>query len=94
MHVGDAAAITVAAVTADPSLYNLVDDDPSPQAVWLTAFAKVRRCSSAATYQRDASDGDRWRRCGVLRDEAQRGLEREGETGTSVEAPAAGVALD
>ena len=40
VHVEDAAAATVAALTADPGLYNLVDDDPSPQAVWLPAFAR------------------------------------------------------
>lgn len=40
VHVDDAAAATVAALTADPGLYNLVDDDPSPQAVWLPAFAR------------------------------------------------------
>jgi len=40
VHVDDAAAATVAALTADPGVYNLVDDDPSPQAVWLPAFAR------------------------------------------------------
>lgn len=40
VHVDDAAAATVAALTADPGIYNLVDDDPSPQAVWLPAFAR------------------------------------------------------
>jgi 2-alkyl-3-oxoalkanoate reductase len=40
VHISDAAAATVAALTAEPGVYNLVDDDPSPQAVWLPAFAK------------------------------------------------------
>jgi nucleoside-diphosphate-sugar epimerase len=40
VHIDDAAIGTVAALTADPGVYNLVDDDPSPQAVWLPAFAK------------------------------------------------------
>jgi 2-alkyl-3-oxoalkanoate reductase len=40
VHIGDAAIGTVAALTAEPGVYNLVDDDPSPQAVWLPAFAK------------------------------------------------------
>jgi nucleoside-diphosphate-sugar epimerase len=40
VHVDDAAAATVAALTAEPGVYNVVDDDPSPQAVWLPAFAK------------------------------------------------------
>ncbi|MBB6145895.1 nucleoside-diphosphate-sugar epimerase [Silvibacterium bohemicum] len=40
VHIDDAAVGTVAALTAEPGVYNLVDDDPSPQAVWLPAFAK------------------------------------------------------
>jgi 2-alkyl-3-oxoalkanoate reductase len=39
VHVDDAAIGTVAALTAEPGVYNLVDDDPSPQSVWLPAFA-------------------------------------------------------
>ncbi len=40
VHIDDAAIATVAALTADPGVYNLVDDDPSPQSIWLPAFAK------------------------------------------------------
>lgn len=40
VHIEDAAIGTVAALTAEPGVYNLMDDDPSPQAVWLPAFAK------------------------------------------------------
>jgi len=40
VHIDDAAVATVAALTAEPGVYNLVDDDPSPQNVWLPAFAK------------------------------------------------------
>ena len=40
VHIDDAAVATVAALTAEPGVYNLVDDDPSPQAIWLPAFAK------------------------------------------------------
>jgi nucleoside-diphosphate-sugar epimerase len=40
VHIEDAAIGTVAALTAEPGVYNLVDDDPSPQSVWLPAFAK------------------------------------------------------
>jgi nucleoside-diphosphate-sugar epimerase len=40
VHIDDAATATVAAITAEPGVYNLVDDDPSTQAVWLPAFAK------------------------------------------------------
>jgi nucleoside-diphosphate-sugar epimerase len=40
VHIDDAAIATVALLAAEPGVYNLVDDDPSPQAVWLPAFAK------------------------------------------------------
>lgn len=40
VHINDAAIATVAALTAEPGVYNLVDDDPSSQARWLSAFAK------------------------------------------------------
>jgi nucleoside-diphosphate-sugar epimerase len=40
VHVDDAVAATVAALTADPGVYNVVDDDPSPVAEWLPAFAR------------------------------------------------------
>jgi 2-alkyl-3-oxoalkanoate reductase len=40
VHIEDAAIATVAALTAKAGVYNVVDDDPSPQSVWLPAFAK------------------------------------------------------
>jgi nucleoside-diphosphate-sugar epimerase len=40
VHIHDAAIATVALLTAPPGVYNLVDDDPSAQAVWLPAFAR------------------------------------------------------
>lgn len=40
IHVEDAAAATVAALEVRPGVYNIVDDDPVPMAVWLPAFAK------------------------------------------------------
>lgn len=40
IHVEDAAAATVAALHAEPGIYNIVDDDPVPVAVWLPAFAE------------------------------------------------------
>lgn len=40
VHIHDAASATVLALTAAPGVYNLVDDDPSPQSAWLPAFAK------------------------------------------------------
>jgi nucleoside-diphosphate-sugar epimerase len=40
VHVDDAAAATVAALAASPGTYNVVDDDPLPQNLWLPAFAR------------------------------------------------------
>lgn len=40
VHIDDAAIATVAALTAEAGIYNVVDDDPSPQNIWLPAFAK------------------------------------------------------
>ena len=40
VHIQDAATATVAALIAEAGVYNVVDDDPSPQSVWLPAFAK------------------------------------------------------
>jgi nucleoside-diphosphate-sugar epimerase len=40
IHIEDAAVATVAVITAPPGVYHVVDDDPSPVAVWLPAFAR------------------------------------------------------
>jgi nucleoside-diphosphate-sugar epimerase len=40
VHSEDAALATVAALTAPPGIYNIVDHDPSPVATWLPAFAR------------------------------------------------------
>lgn len=40
IHIEDAALATVAALTVPPGIYNVVDDDPSPVARWLPAFAR------------------------------------------------------
>lgn len=39
IHIEDAAMATVAALDGAPGVYNIVDDDPSEQATWITAFA-------------------------------------------------------
>jgi nucleoside-diphosphate-sugar epimerase len=41
VHIEDAAHATVAALTADPGKYVVVDDDPSPVSVWLPSFASL-----------------------------------------------------
>jgi nucleoside-diphosphate-sugar epimerase len=40
VHIEDAALATVAALTAEAGVYNIVDDDPSPVSVWLPRFAQ------------------------------------------------------
>jgi nucleoside-diphosphate-sugar epimerase len=40
VHIEDAAVATADALTAPPGVYHIVDDDPSPVAVWLPAFAR------------------------------------------------------
>ena len=39
VHIDDAAAATAAALEGPPGAYNIVDGNPSPQHLWLTAFA-------------------------------------------------------
>jgi nucleoside-diphosphate-sugar epimerase len=39
VHIDDAAAATAAALVCTPGVYNVVDDDASPQERWLPAFA-------------------------------------------------------
>jgi nucleoside-diphosphate-sugar epimerase len=38
--VDDAAVVTLAALEADPGVYNVVDNDPSEMSMWLPAFAR------------------------------------------------------
>ncbi len=40
VQIEDAAVATADILTAPPGVYNVVDDDPSPVAVWLPAFAR------------------------------------------------------
>jgi nucleoside-diphosphate-sugar epimerase len=42
VHIGDAAAATVAAVSeGERGIYNVVDDEPAPVAEWLPALAQA-----------------------------------------------------
>src|SRR5215468_2882155 len=43
VHIDDAAAATAAALQCPPGAYNIVDGSPSPQHLWLTAFARAAR---------------------------------------------------
>jgi 2-alkyl-3-oxoalkanoate reductase len=40
VHIEDAARATVAALHGAPGIYNIVDDDPAEQRIWLPAFAR------------------------------------------------------
>lgn len=40
VHIDDAVAATIASLTAEPGIYNIVDDDPLPISDWLPSFAK------------------------------------------------------
>jgi len=40
VHIDDAIAATVASLTTEPGVYNVVDDDPLPVVEWLPAFAR------------------------------------------------------
>ena len=41
VHINDAAGATAAALECPPGAYNIVDGNPSPQHVWLPAFARA-----------------------------------------------------
>jgi nucleoside-diphosphate-sugar epimerase len=42
IHIADAAAATVAAVERGrPGVYNIVDDEPAPVAVWLPELSRI-----------------------------------------------------
>jgi 2-alkyl-3-oxoalkanoate reductase len=41
VHIDDAAGATAAALECPPGAYNMVDGNPSPQHLWLTAFARA-----------------------------------------------------
>src|SRR5215475_7832210 len=41
VHIDDAAGATAAALECPPGAYNIVDGNPSPQHVWLTAFERA-----------------------------------------------------
>jgi 2-alkyl-3-oxoalkanoate reductase len=62
VHIEDAARATVAALTAESGVYNVVDDDPSAISVWLPAFAKAmgapppRRVTEEAARQSAGED--------------------------------------
>jgi len=55
VHIEDAASATVEALDCAPGAYNIVDDDPSQQRIWLPAFA--RTCGAAEPLQITEQEG-------------------------------------
>ena len=82
VHIEDAASATVAALECAPGTYNIVDDHPSQQRVWLPALARRLRGAGTASNHRAGSPGDFWRRQRLLRDAPAGRLQREGPTRT------------
>ncbi|MGA7409910.1 MAG: NAD(P)-dependent oxidoreductase [Bryobacteraceae bacterium] len=53
IHIEDAASATVSALQAAPGAYNVVDDQPSEQRVWLPAFARYAGAPEPAQISED-----------------------------------------
>ena len=68
VHVEDAASATVAALEAEPGIYNIVDDDPSDMATWLPCVCTLARSAHSSAYQRGRSAADGGTRLRLLRD--------------------------
>ena len=60
VNIDDAAAATCAALTTDPGVYNVVDDQPVAQSLWLPAFAKFVGAPEPPT----VSEEEALRNCG------------------------------
>ena len=76
VHIVDAAHATVAALTAPPGVYNVVDDDPSPVNVWLPAFARSVGAPPPPQISGGAGTRGRRRGCDLLRHETAGRVER------------------
>jgi 2-alkyl-3-oxoalkanoate reductase len=71
VHIDDAARATVAALECPPGAYHIVDGNPSPQHLWLTAFARAAEAPAPL-----ASAKKRRFECqGPTRSTTRRGLE-------------------
>jgi nucleoside-diphosphate-sugar epimerase len=93
VHIDDAAGATAAALECPPGAYNIVDGNPSPQHVWLTAFARAAGATCATSRQRRRGASSVRPRRGLLRDEAQGRFARESPARARVPSAPARVAL-
>jgi nucleoside-diphosphate-sugar epimerase len=69
VHIDDAARATAAALDCPPGAYNVVDGNPSPQHLWLAAFARAAGAPAPPRISEEGASLAR-PRCGLLCDEA------------------------
>jgi nucleoside-diphosphate-sugar epimerase len=77
VHIDDAAAATAAALECPPGAYNIFDGNPSPQHVWLTAFARAAGAPAPPRVSEEEALRVSGPRRGLLRDQAQGRFARE-----------------
>jgi nucleoside-diphosphate-sugar epimerase len=70
VHIDDAADATTAALECPPGAYNIVDGSPSPQHLWLAAFARAAEAPAPPRASEEEALRGLRPRCGLLRDEA------------------------
>jgi hypothetical protein len=71
----DAVAATVASLTTEPGLYNVVDDDPLPVSEWLPAFARWVDAPQPLRISAERAEGGRRGSC-LLSHPFDRGLQQ------------------
>ena len=88
IHLDDAAAATVLALERDlAGIYNIVDDEPAPMREWLPALAASTRRQAAPPRPVVARRAGRGQGHGDDGRRVPRRLERQGQTGTRLDAP-------
>ena len=87
VHIADAAAATVAALTrGSRGAYNVTADEPSPLAVWLSAYARWLGAPEPAQVSADEVEDPDART--LLRDATTWSLEHQGQARTRIPTPA------
>ena len=92
VHIEDAAAATAAALECRPGAYNVVDADPTPQRVWLPAFARAVGAPAPPQITEEEALAAFGPDTVYYADAAARRLERESETRTQFSAAPARMA--
>jgi 2-alkyl-3-oxoalkanoate reductase len=70
VHIDDAAGATAAALECPPGAYSIVDGNPSPQHLWLTAFARAAGAPAPPRVSEEVALRAAGTRRGLLRNEA------------------------